>query len=300
MSVNRNRSAFTLIELLVVIAIIAILAAILFPVFAQAREKARATSCLSNSKQIGLGIMMYTQDYDETYPLYVASYCAGARVPNPLNPADAPGGSGGIGRRPMWQYLILPYLKSWGIYSCPSDKPQPNNKVAAFHNISYGYNYGYLSKLEVSPDPSGCGPGQWFSGRSMAIVGRPADIVMVTDSGGRDAFGEGASTLGSAVNPPDAWPSSEYFYGPSQVGWGLACETYWASSKWGNTDGFAFRHQTGGNVTFADGHSKFNNVGRLAVGTNNATLALNCTQTCVTDYSKYLWDPRTDSGSQCP
>src|SRR5579862_2269722 len=63
------RSGFTLIELLVVIAIIAILAAILFPVFAQAREKARQASCLSNGRQCGLGILMYTQDYDETYPL---------------------------------------------------------------------------------------------------------------------------------------------------------------------------------------------------------------------------------------
>lgn len=65
---TRNRSAFTLIELLVVIAIIAILAAILFPVFAQARKKARQTSCLSNMKQIGYGLMMYTQDYDELLP----------------------------------------------------------------------------------------------------------------------------------------------------------------------------------------------------------------------------------------
>ena len=65
-----RRKAFTLIELLVVIAIISILAAILFPVFARARESARRTSCLSNLKQIGLGIMMYVQDYDETYPRY--------------------------------------------------------------------------------------------------------------------------------------------------------------------------------------------------------------------------------------
>ncbi|HEY3298451.1 MAG TPA: prepilin-type N-terminal cleavage/methylation domain-containing protein, partial [Armatimonadota bacterium] len=66
---TKRNSGFTLIELLVVIAIIAILAAILFPVFAQAREKARSASCLSNEKQIGLGLMMYMQDYDETYPM---------------------------------------------------------------------------------------------------------------------------------------------------------------------------------------------------------------------------------------
>ena len=65
---SRKNAAFTLIELLVVIAIIAILAAILFPVFAQARDKARQTSCLSNMKQLGLGEMMYIQDYDETFP----------------------------------------------------------------------------------------------------------------------------------------------------------------------------------------------------------------------------------------
>src|SRR6476620_9900153 len=79
---NANRSAFTLIELLVVIAIIAILAAILFPVFAQAREKARQTSCLSNTKQISLGILMYLQDYDERFFATVTERQAPSSVPD--------------------------------------------------------------------------------------------------------------------------------------------------------------------------------------------------------------------------
>lgn len=96
----RRNSGFTLIELLVVIAIIAILAAILFPVFARAREKARANTCLSNVKQITLAIMMYTSDNDETYP-----------------PAE--NFSGGF----SFRGLVYPYVKNAGIYQCPSQSP---------------------------------------------------------------------------------------------------------------------------------------------------------------------------------
>ena len=98
----RSRKGFTLIELLVVIAIIAILAAILFPVFARAREKARQTSCLSNMKQLGLSMQMYTSDYDGTYP---AVYNDG----------------GGVRR--IWAQVILPYAKNQQIFACPSARP---------------------------------------------------------------------------------------------------------------------------------------------------------------------------------
>ena len=89
------KGGFTLIELLVVIAIIAILAAILFPVFAKAREKARQASCASNEKQIALGLLMYVQDYDERF----------------MNVRQCPGG---------WNQLVQPYVKNWQLFQCPS------------------------------------------------------------------------------------------------------------------------------------------------------------------------------------
>ncbi len=102
----RKFSAFTLIELLVVIAIIAILAAILFPVFAKAREKARQSSCASNEKQLGLGVLQYVQDYDERYPT------VRIHLPN-----DA---------YVDWRNIIQPYVKNVGVTGCPSNPQQGN------------------------------------------------------------------------------------------------------------------------------------------------------------------------------
>jgi prepilin-type N-terminal cleavage/methylation domain-containing protein/prepilin-type processing-associated H-X9-DG protein len=120
MNKSRSDRGFTLIELLVVIAIIAILAAILFPVFAKAREKARQASCESNEKQLGLGFLQYTQDYDEFLP----------------------GGIEGGGVPPWagegWAQQIYSYVKSKGVYRCPDD-PSTNS-------ISYAFNEG----LEVN------------------------------------------------------------------------------------------------------------------------------------------------------
>ena len=147
-----KKSGFTLIELLVVIAIIAILAAILFPVFAQARESARLTSCLSNEKQIGLGVKMYAQDYDESYPMGTYNGPRNWEVNMDLpsgsaseldcgigqgwvgfNPGD--GGPnytncayGGTFYRTLMQVQLKPYIKSIQIFYCPSDhyrRPDP-------------------------------------------------------------------------------------------------------------------------------------------------------------------------------
>ena len=123
LSTHRQHRGFTLIELLVVIAIIAILAAILFPVFAQAREKARAISCLSNLKQIGTGMIMYTQDYDE-------NLCP------PFNGTTGPNAM-------TWDRLVQPYIKNKQIITCPSDVFSPsvdvvNNRIVP-GNIKRSY-----------------------------------------------------------------------------------------------------------------------------------------------------------------
>ena len=146
------KKGFTLIELLVVIAIIAILAAILFPVFARAREKARQNSCLSNTKQIGLGIMMYAQDYDEHYNHY--------RHELPGNTA--------FYWQPTTTYegMIGPYVKNKQIFTCPS---------ASSLAYSYGWNYNYLGW----PSRGGTDAN---AAATMAEVTHPAETIMVAET----------------------------------------------------------------------------------------------------------------------
>jgi prepilin-type N-terminal cleavage/methylation domain-containing protein/prepilin-type processing-associated H-X9-DG protein len=144
---------FTLIELLVVIAIIAILAAILFPVFAQAREKARQTVCLSNMKQMGLAVHMYAQDYDETLPL-----------------------DGHVTKTFTWVYSLDPYTKNRFIYRCPSDRstnwfPPPPGSRRPVRFTSYGTNMWMAPVL----------PGEENSGTrgytSLASINSPASTI---------------------------------------------------------------------------------------------------------------------------
>ena len=115
MKINQRKSAFTLIELLVVIAIIAILAAILFPVFNQARERARVSSCSSNLKQFMLGVTMYAQDYDESMPL-------AWKIKGQVGTKIGSTGEQGAGRAPqgLW-FTLMPYVKSQEIFRCPND-----------------------------------------------------------------------------------------------------------------------------------------------------------------------------------
>ena len=131
-----RRNGFTLIELLVVIAIIAILAAILFPVFAKAREKARQSSCLSNVKQLNLGILQYAQDYDERMPIeagWIAPsvFLAGPEWPN------------------YWWEQVMPYLKNSQILACPSSSVKSVNSGPGPADTRYTINYAYNIKASM-------------------------------------------------------------------------------------------------------------------------------------------------------
>ena len=124
MKQNKSTQAFTLIELLVVIAIIAILAAILFPVFQKVRENARRTSCLSNEKQLGLAFTQYTQDYDERYPSGINNSAAGGK---------------NLGQG--WGGQLYTYVKSTGVYKCPDDSTNSASAGAiTAYPVSYAFN----------------------------------------------------------------------------------------------------------------------------------------------------------------
>ena len=160
LSIKTKSNAFTLIELLVVIAIIAILAAILFPAFARARENARRTACLSNMKQIGLALMQYTQDYDEklTYqPTGTFNYTANYS----LYPANAAVG-------PNWIAQLYPYTKSWQLFRCPSatEHPEVWGKPAGNSDTSYMGN-GVLLQRQMA----------------LAAIDEPANVIMAQEIG---------------------------------------------------------------------------------------------------------------------
>ncbi len=167
LQMSRNRRAFTLIELLVVIAIIAILAAILFPVFARARENARRASCQSNLKQIGLGIMQYTQDYDERMP---SGFLANSGVKYPDGVAYT---------YQSWRVAIFPYVKSVQLFNCPSADSILEWK-GTYKITQAAYAYNYLAPNVANP---GISMGTAVAaGANLAAIEDGAGTILVTES----------------------------------------------------------------------------------------------------------------------
>jgi prepilin-type N-terminal cleavage/methylation domain-containing protein len=293
----RNRRAFTLIELLVVIAIIAILAAILFPVFAQARAKARATTCLSNVKQLGLGVLMYAQDYDEVLPLLVTGVQTNDSSTFWWN-GNAPANS-----QAVWQNQVQPYIKSYGMMVCPENFLTNANPLT---NLDFGLNFGMppvsaihnvanWGDIYYSP-PYGTGPLVLWNGLGglganngagwqaagntaapslgLAAISAPADMVMVSDAS------------------ESSWWGAPFGPGPYDTAFFSYCVTWYAQyrqQRFGpigrhqqanKTPCAAIRLSQGSIQTvFADGHAKNLQIGKFfETATTNGTLVY-----------KYLW-----------
>ncbi len=175
MSISKSSShrskGFTLIEILVVIAIIAILAAILFPVFARARENARRSSCQSNLKQIGLAMMQYTQDFDETMPS-IFNQNSNIRMPN-----------GSIAPIAPWYQMIYPYMKNIQVLNCPSEKSIIWTSGSFTGDIPYGYNFTSAWTQSCSPN---CGVQLGYPndgpGAKLSAIEDTSGTIMITDS----------------------------------------------------------------------------------------------------------------------
>lgn len=225
-----RRFAFTLIELLVVISIIAILAAILFPVFGRARENARRSSCQSNLKQIGLGLTQYLQDYDEKMP----------------NSAFGSAASDTNASNYKWMDAISPYVKSEQLFVCPSDAEakyvfQGNAPATGTHDYgSYGQNGAYSAAGDAQTPPRSSG----LYLVSLAQIVAPASTVWATDT---DNHEEANGSFGFL------WPNAASNPPISMNGRGQK-----------RLDKIVERHLETSNVLFCDGHVKALKLAALA------------------------------------
>jgi len=246
-----RKRGFTLIELLVVIAIIAILAAILFPVFAQAREKARMAACQSNLKQMGNAFQMYTQDFDETYPNASPSISNDCAVLGVTATATLSRGSwdGWIGN------LLMPYTKNVGIYTCPSqprvngvNRDTGNNACpgAPYIFTSYAFNYNRLFGIAITNinEPANM-LAVWDSNTGWADcsyatgcgIWSQRDICwFMVKKGLPLASGQSCSLL---TNPVASWHNdgNNYLYCDGHVKWAR-----WDQLKWGQIANLPTNH----------------------------------------------------------
>lgn len=225
------RRAFTLIELLVVIAIIATLAAILFPVFANAREKAREVSCVSNLRQIGTSVRMYVQDYDESFPIFHAY--------NTIASGAAPGAPGHKGVEDE----IMPYAKNRAIFKCPDDlgsKFQQTVDAPGTDNYQEAYGSSYRFTAACYTKIMG-DDGSYQNNYPLDDPGYSYGVVTDADY----QFPAETRVMRDEMFPwfgPTVDTTNKFGYGPDSY----AADGYY--SQW---------HPNGGGVVYADGHAKF-------------------------------------------
>jgi len=236
---SRTRVGFTLIELLVVIAIIAILAAILFPVFAKAREKARQAACLSNLKQIGLGLLQYTQDYDECWP---------TRYDNDVNDPNALIN----GRQANWKDKIMPYIKSVRVFACP------DNPAAQIGEMVFFPGLGHSAPTTVGDMPGGYSmwlpEGGWAGDNTCNGFAK----YLGHTAGDGDACPQNIAGINYPSNSlvvvetsylfPDTGPYLSY----DEPSPGLAGNAAPGPSDWNSG-----HSKNAGNIVFMDGHAKY-------------------------------------------
>jgi len=237
---------FTLIELLVVIAIIAILAAILFPVFAQARDKARQASCLSNLKQVGLAITMYVQDYDETF--YWQKGYAEVRDMGP--------GAWGTSYPTYvrWPFAIAPYLKNTQVYKCPSDKGSNSQRnfvatTAALAGCTYCLPW-YVS----------LGPNLMIMGSGDNTAPSPVTLAAITKPADKIAVGEAVTNYGFESWSAEYFRGANYNNGDNGWSWSTFRDQVRKARTLGLTDAQlapVTRHSLGNIAVFCDGHAKW-------------------------------------------
>jgi prepilin-type N-terminal cleavage/methylation domain-containing protein/prepilin-type processing-associated H-X9-DG protein len=234
-----RRVGFTLIELLVVIAIIAILAAILFPVFSRAREMARRTSCLNNFKQIGLGLIQYAQDYDETFPVRYGACCGPSAYYDYVN-----------GYEKTWETMIYPYVKNYDVFKCPSnsnatshgiwvDSITPGGTVESPY-IKCGYEM-YNLNTNLSPPVAPNGIAYPITEPSLPYPAQELTIVETSlhwgDTGTYEAYCEPSPSL----TDPNCSPTAGDFIPNSKSSW------------------YSGHAKKAGNVVYYDGHAKYRN-----------------------------------------
>ena len=257
------KSGFTLIELLVVIAIIGLLAAILFPVFARARENARRASCMSNMKQLGLAFLQYTQDYDERLP-----------PPAPTSTQSFQG----------WAGRIYPYVKSTQVFVCPSDTP-PVNVLGT--RISYMANANTVQFSAENGAPSGL----------LAKFTAPARTVLILEGIGY-ACDPATAEITSAYANGEYGPQGNYATGKMDIGF-WADSANGSNYGWpvSLSEG---RHLSGSNFLACDGHAKWLKPERVsAASTQGSTLTTYSNCTSGTSTSPQAANAGTTDPSKC-